>query len=85
MRRREKGNEVDNLEDRRQREGGLRVMATIVGLSVLQGQWLGMMLECYVRTSLCYAATSDCLISFFPTPPIEAHVRYDLMLLSCTI
>ena len=48
MRRREKGNEVDNLEGRRQREGGLRVMAMIVGLSVLQGQWLGMMLETMV-------------------------------------
>ena len=40
--------------------------------------------KCYVWTSLQYADTSDCIVSFL-TPHIEAHVRYNLLSLSCTI
>ena len=32
-----------------------------------------------------YADTLDCLVSFFSLPSIEAHVRYDLVLVLCTI
>ena len=35
--------------------------------------------QCYVRTSLYFADTSDCLVSFSTPPFIKAHVRYNLM------
>ena len=37
-------------------------------------------------TSPKHADTSDCIVSFFLLPPYpEAHVRYDLKALTCTI
>ena len=43
--------------------------------------------RCYVRTSPHYADTLDCLVHFFLLlpPPTEAHVRYNLVLVPCTI
>ena len=40
---------------------------------------------CYVQTSFYYAATSDCIVSYFSLPNTEAHVRYNLAAFPCTI
>ena len=40
---------------------------------------------CYVRTSFYHADTSDCIVSYLSPPYTEAHVRYDLAALTCTI
>ena len=51
-------------------------------------------MSCYVRTSLYFADTSNCLVSFFLTPSLKPmydtiwhclHVRYDLALSPCMI
>jgi hypothetical protein len=40
---------------------------------------------CYIQTSFYHADTSDCLVYFFSFPHPEAHVRYNLASLLCTI
>ena len=52
----------------------------------LPASWVTHRLVVTIRTSLRYADTLDCLVYFFfPPPSTEAHVRYDLVVLFCTI